>query len=60
MSASKAVDITELVLRDGHQSVMATRRATEDVIAACEDLDNAGFWSIECWGALLMMPAFDF
>jgi methylmalonyl-CoA carboxyltransferase 5S subunit len=50
VSTSKAVDITELVLRDGHQSVMATRMATEDMIAACEDLDNAGFWSIECWG----------
>ncbi len=29
---------------------MATRMATEDMIGACEDLDNAGFWSIECWG----------
>jgi methylmalonyl-CoA carboxyltransferase 5S subunit len=50
VSTPKAVDVTELVLRDGHQSVMATRMSTEDMIEACEDLDNAGFWSIECWG----------
>lgn len=29
---------------------MATRMALEDMVPACEDLDNAGFWSIECWG----------
>ena len=29
---------------------MATRMALEDLVPACEDLDKAGFWSIECWG----------
>lgn len=47
---AKTIDITELILRDAHQSVMATRMAIEDMIPACEDLDKAGFWSVECWG----------
>ena len=46
----KIIDITELILRDAHQSVMATRMATEDMAPACEDIDKAGFWSVECWG----------
>jgi methylmalonyl-CoA carboxyltransferase 5S subunit len=50
MSTPKTIDVTELILRDAHQSLMATRMATEDMIPACEDLDNAGFWSLECWG----------
>src|SRR5580700_6636536 len=47
---SKMIDVTELVLRDAHQSLMATRMAMEDMIPACADLDQAGFWSVECWG----------
>lgn len=47
---SKTIDITELILRDAHQSLMATRMAMEDMVPACADLDAAGFWSIECWG----------
>ena len=50
MSTPKTIDVTELILRDAHQSLMATRMATEDMLPACEDLDNAGFWSLECWG----------
>src|SRR3984885_14915984 len=46
----KIVDVTELILRDAHQSLMATRMATEDMIPACEDIDKAGYWSVECWG----------
>jgi methylmalonyl-CoA carboxyltransferase 5S subunit len=48
--AEKTIQITELILRDAHQSLMATRMALEDLVPACEDLDNAGFWSLECWG----------
>jgi methylmalonyl-CoA carboxyltransferase 5S subunit len=44
------VDVTELILRDAHQSLMATRMALEDMVPACEDLDRAGYWSVECWG----------
>ena len=47
---SKTVDVTELILRDAHQSLMATRMAMEDMVPACEDLDQAGYWSVECWG----------
>src|SRR5262245_5215544 len=47
---ARPVEVTELVLRDGHQSLLATRMALEDMIPACEDIDKAGFWSVECWG----------
>src|SRR3954452_25258337 len=46
----KKIDVTELILRDAHQSLLATRMATEDMVAACEDIDKAGYWSVECWG----------
>ena len=46
----RTIDVTELVLRDGHQSLLATRMAMEDMVPACEDIDKAGFWSVECWG----------
>jgi methylmalonyl-CoA carboxyltransferase 5S subunit len=47
---SKKVDVTELILRDAHQSLMATRMSMQDMIPACEDIDKAGYWSVECWG----------
>ena len=47
---SRTVEITELVLRDAHQSLFATRMGLDDMIPACEDIDNAGYWSVECWG----------
>jgi methylmalonyl-CoA carboxyltransferase 5S subunit len=47
---SRTVEVTELILRDAHQSLMATRMSLEDMVPACEDLDRAGFWSVECWG----------
>ncbi len=47
---SRAIEITDVILRDAHQSLLATRMAMEDMIPACEDLDNAGYWSLECWG----------
>ncbi len=47
---AKHIDVTELILRDAHQSLMATRMAMEDMVPACADLDQAGFWSVECWG----------
>jgi methylmalonyl-CoA carboxyltransferase 5S subunit len=46
----RLVEVTDVILRDAHQSLLATRMAMEDMIPACEDLDNAGFWSLECWG----------
>jgi methylmalonyl-CoA carboxyltransferase 5S subunit len=47
---SRTVEVTELALRDGHQSLLATRMALEDMVPACEDIDGAGYWSVECWG----------
>ncbi len=49
MSARK-IEVTELILRDAHQSLLATRMSLEDMVPACEDIDNAGYWSAECWG----------
>ena len=46
----RKIGVTELALRDAHQSLMATRMAMEDMVGACEDIDNAGYWSVECWG----------
>ncbi|HJP26377.1 MAG TPA: oxaloacetate decarboxylase subunit alpha, partial [Arenicellales bacterium] len=42
--------ITEVVLRDAHQSLLATRMRVEDMLPVASDLDKVGFWSIECWG----------
>ncbi|QDT75668.1 methylmalonyl-CoA carboxytransferase subunit 5S [Lacipirellula limnantheis] len=47
---SRTIEVTELALRDGHQSLLATRMAMEDMAPACADVDAAGFWSVECWG----------
>jgi pyruvate carboxylase subunit B len=42
--------ISELVLRDGHQSLIATRMRTDDMLPICQKLDDIGFWSLEAWG----------
>ena len=47
---TKKVYITDTILRDAHQSQAATRMRLEDMLPACEALDKAGFWSLECWG----------
>jgi len=47
---TRVVDVTELVLRDAHQSLLATRMALDDLTPVCDDIDNAGYWSVECWG----------
>ncbi len=44
------VFISELVLRDGHQSLIATRMRTDDMLPICAKLDAIGFWSLEAWG----------
>ncbi len=44
------INITELVLRDGHQCKIATRLRTEDMLPICSKLDSIGFWSLEAWG----------
>lgn len=44
------IHVTELVLRDGHQCMIATRLRTEDMLPICAKLDSIGFWSLEAWG----------
>ena len=47
---NRPLRITDTILRDAHQSQAATRMRLEDMLPACELLDEAGYWSIECWG----------
>ena len=47
---SKPLLITELVLRDASQSLLATRVRIEDMLPIAEKLDRVGFWSLETWG----------
>lgn len=44
------IKVTETVLRDAHQSLIATRMTTEDMLPMLEKLDKVGFYSLECWG----------
>ena len=46
----KPLGITDVVLRDAHQSLLATRLRIEDMLPICEKLDQVGFWSLESWG----------
>jgi pyruvate carboxylase subunit B len=44
------VHITDLILRDAHQSLIATRMRTDDMLPICKQLDAIGYWSLEVWG----------
>ncbi len=44
------VHITDVVLRDAHQSLLATRMRLDDMLPVCPKLDAIGYWSLECWG----------
>ena len=50
MTDKKPLGITELVLRDAHQSLLATRLRIEDMLPIADKLDAVGYWSIESWG----------
>ena len=50
MAEKKKLGITELVLRDAHQSLLATRMRLDDMLPIAEKLDQVGFWSMESWG----------
>ncbi len=47
---SKAIKITDVVLRDGHQSLFATRMRIDDMLPIAEKLDQIGYWALETWG----------
>ncbi len=49
-SAKQPLGITDVVLRDAHQSILATRVRLEDMLPIAGKLDRVGFWSVESWG----------
>ena len=49
-TAAKKVQIMDTTLRDAHQSLLATRMKTEDLLPVAEVMDSIGFWSVEVWG----------
>ncbi|MDA9298547.1 pyruvate carboxylase subunit B, partial [Pseudomonadales bacterium] len=50
MSEKKPLGITDVVLRDAHQSLFATRMRLDDMLPIADKLDQVGFWSLESWG----------
>src|SRR5690554_5943427 len=46
----RPVKITETILRDAHQSLIATRMSTEEMLPVIEKMDKVGYHSVECWG----------
>ena len=48
--SGRTIEVTETVLRDAHQSLMATRMSTEDMLPIIEKMDKVGYFSLECWG----------
>ena len=50
MSKAKSIQVTDVILRDAHQSLIATRMRTEDMLPICQQLDEIGYWSLEVWG----------
>ncbi|MBP7657959.1 MAG: sodium-extruding oxaloacetate decarboxylase subunit alpha, partial [Pseudoxanthomonas sp.] len=47
---TKKITVTDTILRDAHQSLIATRMRTEDMLPICDKLDRVGYWSLEVWG----------
>ena len=47
---TKKITVTDTILRDAHQSLLATRMRTEDMLPICDKLDRVGYWSLEVWG----------
>ena len=54
----KPVKIVETILRDAHQSLIATRMTTEQMLPIVDKLDKVGYHAVECWVVLLSMQAF--
>jgi oxaloacetate decarboxylase alpha subunit len=59
-TVKKPVQITETILRDAHQSLIATRMTTEDMLPAVEMLDKIGYRAVECWGGATFDAALRF
>ncbi|MFO8061272.1 MAG: pyruvate carboxylase subunit B [Bacillota bacterium] len=50
MNRPRKVKITDTIYRDAHQSRMATRMSTEDMLPVAKDIEEIGFWALEMWG----------
>jgi oxaloacetate decarboxylase alpha subunit len=59
-TVKKPVQITETILRDAHQSLIATRMTTEEMLPAVEKLDKIGYRAVECWGGATFDAALRF
>jgi pyruvate/oxaloacetate carboxyltransferase len=57
---AKPLQICETLLRDAHQSLLATRMRTEDMLPVAEALDKVGYWSVEMWGGATFDSAMRF
>ena len=56
MAGKNPIKFTDTTFRDGHQSLLATRMRTEDIVPFMERMDQMGYWAIEVWGARLLIP----
>jgi pyruvate carboxylase subunit B len=50
MTKSRPIQVTDVILRDAHQSLIATRMRLDDMLPICPQLDEIGYWSLEVWG----------
>jgi len=57
---NQPVRICDTILRDAHQSLLATRMRTDDMLPIAEKLDQAGYWSVEMWGGATFDSAMRF
>jgi len=60
MATDRPVRITDTILRDAHQSLLATRMRTDDMLPIAEKLDQVGYWSVEMWGGATFDSAMRF
>ena len=60
MNMANKIELTETILRDAHQSLLATRMRTEDMLPAAGKLDQVGYWSLEMWGGATFDAALRF
>ncbi len=57
---NQPVRICDTILRDAHQSLLATRMRTDDMLPIAAELDKVGFWSVEMWGGATFDSAMRF
>jgi len=60
LNMANKIELTETILRDAHQSLLATRMRTEDMLPAAEKIDRVGYWSLEMWGGATFDAALRF